>query len=67
MKGYFIDDTPGEGWLPNSERARYAIAPHFNVVARYEVAPDALTNVRRDPCPMCGVRGDVGCKHKRAV
>jgi hypothetical protein len=21
--------------------------------------------VSRDPCPMCGVRGDVGCKHKR--
>jgi len=23
--------------------------------------------VSRDPCPMCGVRGDIGCKHKRAA
>lgn len=22
--------------------------------------------VQRDPCPMCGVRGDLSCKHRRA-
>lgn len=21
--------------------------------------------VSRDPCPKCGVRGDIGCKHRR--
>lgn len=25
-----------------------------------------LTRVTRDPCPKCGVRGDLGCKHRPA-
>lgn len=25
-----------------------------------------LTRVYRDPCPRCGVRGDIGCKHQEA-
>lgn len=27
---------------------------------------DSLTRVDRDPCVKCGVRGDLGCKHRRA-
>lgn len=23
--------------------------------------------VKRDPCPMCGTRSDIGCKHRRAA
>jgi len=65
MKGYYIDDTPGEGWLPNCERARYAIAPMFNTVIGGARQFQTLSHVDRDPCPMCGTRGDIGCKHKR--
>lgn len=28
---------------------------------------DSLRITNREPCPMCGVRGDIGCKHKRAA
>lgn len=28
---------------------------------------EAPTYVMRDPCPLCGVRGDIGCKHKVAA
>lgn len=62
-----IDDTPGEGWLFPSERARYALNPHSHTVERYRAKHDTLTIVHRDPCPKCGVRGDIGCKHRRAV
>lgn len=24
---------------------------------------DSLVHVSRDPCPKCGIRGDLGCKH----
>lgn len=59
-----LDDTPGQGWLTDQERARYALTPFANVVAR-RIETDTLTHVDRDPCPMCGTRGDIGCKHKR--
>jgi len=26
---------------------------------------ETLVHVDRDPCPKCGIRGDLGCKHKR--
>ena len=58
-----IDDTPGEGWLNRQERARYALTPFANVVKRAHAA-ETLTHADRDPCPMCGTRGDIGCKHK---
>lgn len=63
----FLDDTPGEGWLNNQERARYALNHRINVVKRGAADHDTLTHVSRDPCPKCGVRGDIGCKHKRAA
>lgn len=62
-----IDDTPGEGWLFPSERARYALSPFTNVVKRKGIDRDTLTHISRDPCPKCGVRGDIGCKHRRAA
>ena len=35
----------------------------------YLYRPDALEPLRvsRDPCPKCAVRGDIGCKHRRAA
>lgn len=29
------------------------------------IPQEVLTVVRRDPCPKCGVRADIGCKHVR--
>ena len=59
-----IDDTPGDGWLFPSERARFALTPFANVVKADKRSIDTLTIVDRDPCPKCGVRGDIGCKHR---
>lgn len=28
--------------------------------------PHPVIRVTRDPCPRCGVRGDLGCKHRPA-
>lgn len=39
----------------------------MNVVKRGALERDSLTHVDRDPCPKCGVRGDVGCKHRKAA
>lgn len=61
----YLDDTPGEGWLCPTERAKYALNPRANVVAK--VNYDTLTFVDRDPCPKCGVRKDHGCKHQGPV
>lgn len=63
----YLDDTPGEGWLNRQERARYAPNPFSNVVQASRHNHDTLTFVDRDPCPKCGVRRDVGCKHVRAA
>lgn len=60
-----IDDTPGEGWMFPSERARYALNPHFHVVDRHRPKHDTLIRVDRDPCFKCGARGDLGCSHTR--
>lgn len=60
----YLDDTPGEGWLNLQERARYAPAAFLNVVKASRIDHDSLVHVSRDPCPKCGVRGDIGCKHR---
>jgi len=39
----------------------------MNVVTRGDLETGTLTHVNRDPCPKCGVRGDVGCKHNKGV
>lgn len=63
----FVDDTPGEGWMSTQDRSKYAIAPMFNLVVGGAKEWSTLTIVRRDPCPRCGVRGDIGCKHRSAL
>lgn len=39
------------------------------VAARMREKHDFVNTLRvsRDPCPMCNVRGDIGCKHRRAA
>lgn len=43
-----------------SERTRETRLTNENSLAE-------LTRVDRDPCPLCGVRGDIGCSHSRAA
>lgn len=59
----------------------YAATPrvihgHYSEIAACEMEHNNAVNaakrarvdglrVARDPCPMCGVRGDIGCKHGR--
>lgn len=31
------------------------------------MAMDDAPRVSRDPCPYCGVRGDIGCRHRIAA
>lgn len=64
---FFIDDTRDDQGLYPSERARLAPSAFMNVVKAGKVNHDTLTIVDRDPCPKCGVRGDIGCKHRRAA
>lgn len=60
----FLDDTPGR--LTNMDRAKYAILPRVNCVsAKHRPDLNTLHIVDRDPCPRCGTRRDVGCKHIR--
>jgi len=39
--------------------------PWGNMVKRSAIERDTLVHVDRDPCPKCGIRGDIGCKHKK--
>lgn len=61
---FYIDDTRDDLGLYPSERARYAPAAFLNVVKASRIDHDSLVHVSRDPCPKCGVRGDIGCKHR---
>lgn len=45
----------------STQRARVTY-DRRTMAEKREQAPIA---VDRDPCPQCGVRGDIGCKHKR--
>jgi len=41
--------------------------PWANMVRRPAIDNDTLVHVSRDPCPKCGIRGDIGCRHRRAI
>lgn len=48
----------------SSPAARRRIVEAQRRLAAKEAA-DAAPRVYRDPCPRCGVRGDIGCGHSR--
>lgn len=41
--------------------------PWGHMVRSPNVDYDSLVHVSRDPCPKCGVRGDLGCRHRKAT
>ena len=45
--------------------AERAALPWGNTVRKPVIDHDTLTHVSRDPCPKCGIRADLGCKHIR--
>ena len=47
-----------------SELAAREMERNCAIIAERKAHIESL-RVSRDPCPMCGVRGDVGCKHRR--
>jgi hypothetical protein len=49
-----------------SERAAREMEAHVAVTTARRQFVDSL-RVSRDPCPRCGVRGDVGCKHRQVA
>lgn len=66
-----VDDGYGRG-----SRARYALAdgsapplPIRRVEAKSRRVAEypAHQHVYRDPCPFCGVRADIGCRHLKAA
>jgi len=42
-------------------------AARAQITASHRERIDARRVFGRDPCPMCGVRGELGCKHRRAA
>lgn len=41
-----------------------AILRHNNSIRNVEFTSDTIRYDNRDPCFYCGIRGDLGCKHK---
>jgi hypothetical protein len=54
-------DGGGGNWRPKD-----APVPPVLLIHEREAIVDSL-RVARDPCPACGIRADVGCKHRRAA
>lgn len=44
-----------------------ASLPWGQVVRTSHIDNDSLIYVSRDPCPKCGVRRDLGCKHHKPM
>lgn len=58
-KRKFANQWNGSNYMQDPRRSK--------AIARL-VERDRMANanyVSRDPCPRCGVRGDIGCKHSR--
>lgn len=47
---------------PYGSKAPKARVHHERI---YTGPATALVRVRRDPCPFCAVRADIGCRHRR--
>lgn len=63
--GGLIWAVPVSGGDPNGATLRRDNAVALRRLAEREEALNRVVN--RDPCTFCGVRGDVGCKHRRAA
>lgn len=50
----------------NADRPARADNQPQGDTARVLTKPEPLS-VNRDPCPCCGIRGDIGCRHTRAA
>ena len=48
---------------PLPPRRSYQFQPGYHLAERGPGGP-VPEPIDRDPCPMCGIRGDIGCKHR---
>lgn len=57
-----------KAWRPSEVPLPYRLKQMAEIQRRANARAlaDSLW-VSRDPCPKCGVRADIGCKHKRAA
>lgn len=54
-------------WTANRDSQNTSfMAQRINLIQEREAFADRL-RVSRDPCPVCGVRTDIGCKHRRVA
>lgn len=58
-----LSDCGGEKPLSTSAARQRKAA----LAQRAEQERVRTLTVKRDPCPLCGVRMDIGCKHRRAA
>lgn len=56
----------GSTWTPDERKDRSKIERRLAYHAQKEALAERLY-VSRDPCPLCAVRADVGCRHRRAA
>ncbi|MDZ7894190.1 MAG: hypothetical protein U5M50_04030 [Sphingobium sp.] len=63
-------DIPGHKPATTMTQRKRALSARDGIVSAGAVGRDPVPEsapVDRDPCFRCGVRGDLGCKHRRAV
>ena len=52
-------------WKPNQQSQTTGMMVHrVSLIQEREAHADSL-RVYREPCPVCGTRADIGCKHRR--
>lgn len=59
--------THRAGFTPPVRNEVMWLTPRQPVGKPREYVPQVLDRQHRDPCPYCAVRGDIGCKHRRAA
>lgn len=63
--------TAGKVGRPHWADSDASVAPNVKAqrkaLAAASVAEPEPVRVRREPCPLCAVRKDIGCRHSRAV
>jgi hypothetical protein len=64
----WFEVVAGPAWQrgPVTAGSRAEMERHVARIQERDRKADSL-RVSRDPCPLCAVRGDIGCKHRRAA
>lgn len=64
----WVNRVTGAVWQPGQEPREYRSKGYQRALNSAAEKESALARrVYRDPCPVCNVRGDIGCKHQRVA